>query len=313
MSEDGKSKPTLPGPNFVGDGPAAETIAELCLTLGDWMLSEDEGVSLLGSPPGEMSAWISQLVSKGVSFERHHISERDKGAVHRDAVREAFHLMVDTANKDEKQLLNLLGTLPPDAMQQAVESIQKGDKQSINETRSRIVERMCREFAKNVTPEKVAALGALVGRVRASRAASLCMVLYKTNLVCLIADARAGNQEAVLKLIKIDKLFLTDSCTSQAIRQAGLKIDRAFLKRLAKALAYKPKMRWRQTCKLYMYMILSSGLPLPSSVKLQLRIDPDGGRFKTYEAFEKFVERCRKEFKVLDHAAASISAPFQEI
>ena len=147
-----------------------------------------------------------------------------------------------------------------------------------------------------MTGEGLEALLALGARNRAVRAAALCMVLYKTHPLSLMAQARGGDQGAVLSLIKIDKLFLTDSCTAGVIRQAELQNDRRFLGKLARAVAYEPQTNWRQGCRLYLYGLLSLGVPLPSLTKLQLRFDPNGRRFQTVGAFEKFVERSRKEF-----------------
>jgi hypothetical protein len=305
----GEGKPTASVPIFVGTGPAVEFAAELYLVIVEWALREDEGVSLLASPPGELSGWISELFAKDIQFERLNVSERDKGAVQQEGMREAIAIMVDPHKKDETQLLELLGKVPAGAVGQIVESIRKGDKSALSEIRARIEKPLWQEFAKNMTPESVAALGALVGRTRAVRAVALCMVLYKRHLLSLIAEARRGDPQAVLKLIKIDKLFLSDSCTAQVIHQAELKFDRDFFKWLAKAIIYKPKTRWRQSCKLYMYVILSSPLPLPAPTILWGRIDPDGSRFKTSGAFLKFVERCQTECKALQQAAASIAIP----
>jgi hypothetical protein len=239
-------------------------------------------------------------------LERRNVSERDKGAVQQEVMREAFAFMVDPNRKEETQLPDLLGKVSSGALQQVVESLQERDMQSFNDARSAMVQTLSQDFAKNVPSENIAALGALAARARAARAAALCAVLYKTHALSLISQARSGDGRAVLKLIKIDKLFLTDSCTAQVIHRAELRIDRVFLRQLAKAITYKPKMRWRQACKLYMYLILASPFPLPSLPILQLRIDPDGSRFKTSGAFEKFVERCRKELEILQQATASI-------
>ena len=125
------------------------------------------------------------------------------------------------------------------------------------------------------------------------------MILYKEHPLFLIARARGGDQKAVLQPIKIDKLFLSDGCTAPVLRQAELGCDRKFLSQLAKALTYKPKTGWRTVCRLYLYFLFILEPSLPTLPKLQLRIDPEGTRFRTHEAFEKFVERCRKEFSRL--------------
>jgi hypothetical protein len=117
-----------------------------------------------------------------------------------------------------------------------------------------------------------------------------------------------------LSLIKIDKLFLTDSCTTGVIRQAELQNDRRFLGKLARAVAYEPKTNWRQGCRLYLYGLLSFGAPIPSLPKLQLRLDPQGRRFKTAGAFEKFVERSRKEFaEMVEGLPADSEGKAQEV
>jgi len=122
------------------------------------------------------------------------------------------------------------------------------------------------------------------------------MALYKENPLSLIEQARGGNREAVLKLIKLDKLFLTDSCTAQVIRTAELQTDRAFLGQLARAVTYKPKTNWRVGCRLYIYMLCIFQGEMPSLTALWHRVDPDGKQFSSFDAFERFVQRSRKEF-----------------
>jgi hypothetical protein len=100
----------------------------------------------------------------------------------------------------------------------------------------------------------------------------------------------------VLDLIKVDKLFLTDSCAANVVRQAEFQNDRPFLKRLVRAVTYKPQLGWKKGCRLYLYALFAMGVPLPSLALLQIRVDPQGMRFKTSPAFEKFVERCREDF-----------------
>jgi hypothetical protein len=49
--------------------------------------------------------------------------------------------------------------------------------------------------------------------------------------------------------------------------------------------------------------------PLPSLAMLQFRVDPQGTRFKTFPAFEKFVERCRED---LERTQADLLAENQQ-
>jgi hypothetical protein len=80
------------------------------------------------------------------------------------------------------------------------------------------------------------------------------------------------------------------------IRRAELQNDRIFFGRLTRAVTYKPKTNWRQGCRLYIYVFCMLGVEMPSLTALWLRVDPDGKHFASIGAFEKFVERSRKEF-----------------
>jgi hypothetical protein len=62
----------------------------------------------------------------------------------------------------------------------------------------------------------------------------------------------------VLDLIKVDKLFLTDSCTARVIRQAEFQNDRTFFKQLAKAIGYKPQLGSKKVCRLYLCVIFNA-------------------------------------------------------
>jgi hypothetical protein len=90
--------------------------------------------------------------------------------------------------------------------------------------------------------------------------------------------------------------YVTDSCTAIVIRQAEFQNDRPFFRKLATAVSYRPTLGWKRGCRLYLYILFAMGEPLPSLAKLQLRVDPDGARFGTFSAFEKFFERCRRDF-----------------
>jgi hypothetical protein len=265
------------------------------LTLLDRLLRE-EATKLPGSVDGELSAWIKDYFAKPVELQPQRIAERDAGAVQQEVMREAAVSFADPREKEEVRLMALLGEVSPEDTQRLMTALQQGDDSAFQEARSKMVEALSQRLRKQMTGESLEALLALGARDRALRATALCMVLYKTHPLSLMAQARGGDQGAVLSLIKIDKLFLSDSCTAGVIRQAELQSDRHFLGKLARAVAYEPRTNWRQGCRLYVYGLLSLGVPLPSLPKLQLRLDPDGSRFQTVGAFEKFVERSRKEF-----------------
>jgi hypothetical protein len=294
MADQEKAKPTTPVPILVASGSGGDHAAEFYLTFMDWLLRDEMGV--LGDLEGEISAWISECFAKPVQFERHNIPEQNKGAVQREVMREFFAITADPRRKEEMQIGSLLEGVYSEDLNRTLVALQRGDHSAAEKIRAELVERISQTFTKQVTKASISALGSLVARGRASRVGALCMVLYKKNPLSLIDQARRGNREAVLKLIKLDKLFLTDSCTAQVIRRAELQNDRIFLGQLARAVTYKPKTNWRQGCRLYIYMFCMLGVEMPSSTTLLHRVDPDGKHFASSGAFERFVERTRKEF-----------------
>jgi hypothetical protein len=139
----------------------------------------------------------------------------------------------------------------------------------------------------------------MVGKCRAGRATALCLLINKTHITVPIARAEGGDARAVLDLIKVDKLFLSDSCTSKVIRKADFRNDREFLTQLARAIAYKPHLGWKKSCRLYFYVVFSLEISLPAPAMLVHWIDSHGMKFKTFSAFERFFERCREDFDTI--------------
>ena len=295
MAGQKKDQPTTSVPIVVGSGPGEEHAVEFLLTVAEWVLREEE-LGLLGPLEGEISDWIAQLWTKPIQFDRRDPSRHNEAAIQREVLRESFAIMVDPRDQKEKQFADLLGDISLEDTQEIMAAVQKGDISAVNQVRSQILAKLIPKFVKQITPENVASLSTLVKRCRAGRAGALCLVLYKEHPLSLIAGARGGDQRAVLNLIKIDKLFLSDSCTAPVLKQAELGCDRKFLGQLAKALTYKPKTGWRTVCRLYLYFLFILEPRLPTLPILQLRLDPEGTRFRSFPAFEKFVERCRKEF-----------------
>jgi hypothetical protein len=56
--------------------------------------------------------------------------------------------------------------------------------------------------------------------------------------------------------------------------------------------------------RLVLYSFLGLGIKLPNIAKLQLLLDPEGKDFGGIYAFERFVQRCRREYEALVRAAA---------
>ncbi len=227
MANQAKGKPTTPVPILVAPGIGGDHAAEFYLTAMDWLLRDE--MSLLGDLEGEISAWLREALAKPIKFERHNIPEQNKSAVQRELMREMIALMVDPEKKEEIQIGDLVTNIAPDRLNRTLEALQRGDSSAAEKIRAELVKGFSQKFKQQITRESISALGSLVARGRASRAVAMCMSLYKENPLLLIERARGGDREAVLKLIKIDKLFLTDSCTGHVIRRAELQNDRTFL------------------------------------------------------------------------------------
>ena len=298
MADREKDRSTIPEPLLVGSGPAGELAAEFFLTIADQIL-RGEQVGLLGSLEGDLSDWVAELSRKPVQFDRRETVSNNKGAILQEALRQALAMAVVPGEKGEKQIADLIGGVSPQDLQRIFEALQGGEVGEANKVRAEMIEKLRPQMGNRMSPKSFRAFAVLVKRMRAAYAAALSVLLYKVHPMTLIAQARRGDRQAVLKLIKVDKLFLNDCCTAQVAREAALRMDRTYCGQLARAIKYKPKMGWRQGCRLYLYLLFGFDPQLHASAKLQLRIDPDGTRFKTFEAFQKFVERSKKEFNRL--------------
>jgi hypothetical protein len=136
----------------------------------------------------------------------------------------------------------------------------------------------------------------LLAITKAAQTVYRCIARYRVSLMVLIELARGGERRAVLDLIKIDKLFLLDSCTQGVLRKALSSSDRAFSDQVARAQLFKPRFDRRAACELYLY-VFSLRIELPPIAKLRVILDPDGTAFpKTYD-FEKCYERRKSEIR----------------
>jgi hypothetical protein len=296
MTDQTKGKPTGLGLIFVGLGPAADDAAEFSLGMLDWLLREGE-ISLPAATEGGISAWIKEFFAKPVQFEPHRVSEHQKGAVQREVMREAGEVFADPRRREEVQMIAQMGNIISlEGMQRLMTALQQGDLAASQRVRSEVVKALDQKLGKQMKGEGFATLLGLGARCRAGRAGALCMAVFKAHPLSLIAQAEGGSRKAVLQLIKVDKLFLTDGCTANVMRQAELQNDHSFLAQIARSVRYRARTNWRQGCRVYLYMLVSFEFLMPNLVKLRLRLDPEGKRFKSERAFEKFVERTRKEY-----------------
>jgi hypothetical protein len=295
MTDQAKGKPTGLGAIFVGLGSGPDLAAEFSLAMLDRLLKEEE-LSLPGATEGDISAWIKEFFAKPVQFEPHRVSEHQKGVVQREVMRAAGEVFADPRRREEVQMTSRLANISLEDMQRLMTALQQGDLSAFQQVRSDVVKALAQGLGKQMTGEGLATLLALGARYRAGRAAALCMAVFKAHPLSLIAQAEGGSRKAVLQLIKVDKLFLTDGCTAKVIKQAELQNDHSFLAQVARSMRYRVRTNWRQGCRLYLYMLVSLEFLMPNLVKLRLRLDPEGKRFRSEQAFEKFVERTRKEY-----------------
>jgi len=136
--------------------------------------------------------------------------------------------------------------------------------------------------------------------LRAFRALAVCLQLHKTHILTLIARASKGQRQAVLDLVKADRMFLHDPCTEAVITQAEMLNDYNFLDQLTRAQEYRFKPKMRGLHHLYfhlIFMIGHFGAPLPKTRLELLRIlDPHGKEYKSLESFERDFQRQREDF-----------------
>ena len=134
---------------------------------------------------------------------------------------------------------------------------------------------------------------------RAMRASLFCLALHNQHPLVLIKRAVKGDREAVLKLVKADKLFLQDSCCAATIRKAELQGDRGFEKQLAKALECQPTVRRREILQFYfqiLFLLEGRAVQLPTLNELWITLDPFGREYESLSAFERDFQRRRQDF-----------------
>ena len=134
---------------------------------------------------------------------------------------------------------------------------------------------------------------------RAMRASVFCWVLHNQHPLVLIKRALKGDREAVLKLVKADKLFLQDSSCAATIKKAELQGDRGFEKQLAKAIEYQPTIRRREILQLYfqiLFLLEGQAVQLPTLNELWSTLDPHGKEYDSLSAFERDFQRRRQDF-----------------
>ncbi len=307
MGQRQQGQPTLFESIFVGSGPGADQRAELFLTVADWFLREEE-VSIKVPVKGDLSQWIVRLCAKPIVVKA---ASPVGTSVQREMVGQSVNMLVDPRQEEEQRIAALMEGVSSADVERIFKALQKSDLSAFHAARNEVAERLVRPIAPTtITPDTIPAVFVLLSRMRAARALALCVICYKMHPLSLIARARQGDRRAVLDLVKVDKLFLHDRCTAAVIRDAQLRNDRAFLGQLARAVAYKPKLGWRRGCQLYLQVLFACRAQFPALSALHLRLDPEGKKFGSFAAFERFYERCRVDFlqlqKIGQHGSNSL-------
>jgi hypothetical protein len=146
--------------------------------------------------------------------------------------------------------------------------------------------------------------------LRAARASFRCIAFLGEHPVVLISRASKGDRRAVLDLIKMDKMFLSDECCRETIRKAAFNDDTRFLGQLQRASNYRHKAHRRDLLGLYIFVLIACekfGVPISPLSELWKKVDPLGRGYKSLAAFEKDFQRRRRELENMMKAAESVS------
>jgi hypothetical protein len=295
MGTDRGNEPTFGRSVFVGsDSDSSRAIRALLATV-ELFLSED-GAIAEAPYEGNLSDWIAELGSKPIEFS-FFVMPGGTPNFERRLLEESASLLVDPRNDAEVEITKKLFVdgVSSDDVRRLLTILQSSDPRELMQFQKEMAEKL-KPILGPLTPGKLSVAMAHLTRMRALRAAVLSMVLYKDHALSLISKARDGDRRATLDLVQIDKLFLIDDCTRRVVRNAMLRADKHFLNQLAAALKTRPKTGAKKACRLYLYLIWLLKAETPQLAEIYPILDPDGGKFRSFGAFEKFVARCREEF-----------------
>ena len=139
--------------------------------------------------------------------------------------------------------------------------------------------------------------------LRSFRALAVCLELHKSHVVCLIARSIKSDRQAVLDLVKVDKMFVHDSCTARVIKSATMNNDQAFLGQLIRAQKYRFRLTMRAALHVYFNFIFEvelSGFTADTTLhELWRMLDPHGKNYTRLEAFERDYQRRHADFQRL--------------
>lgn len=277
---------TIPGVKFVASKVfTSERWASFFVDFLTELMSADMDMGRLPLPSIEISEWIRRL--QKLELGKDIASWRGLLGVYRIA--QAFKRIQDPwfAERLMKQVNQALPAESLSAIQANLERSQFGE-----------VNRLCKEALRKAGGDGDIDVVGLIAIIRATQTAYRCVARYRISPIELIENARNGDRKAVLTLIKLDKLFLLDSCTQDVLQKALLSGDQSFNDQVARAQLFKPRFTRRDGCEVYMVILVALRLKLPPLAQLRMVLDPDGTAFpKTYD-FEKCFERRKRTVRL---------------
>lgn len=289
-----RSDPTLSILQFVGRVLTWEWIARAFVSFFHALLTQDlqlEGIPL----QGDLSDWIEHLEKRPFGA----FSRRGSGWQGAMGLWHCCQLlwMLREPNSAKELIYQVQKLLPAKDLTELEESCRSRDFAGLNLGCQKILERAGPNWRLNVLE--------CVQMVRAAQAGFRCLALYKENPIYFIERARRGDQDAALDLIRLDKLFLTDACTREVLRKAVLEHNYRFSERLSVAIEYKAEFTRRHAFQVYFYGLFALRIELPKIFELQMTLDPEGTEFPGDFAFERYVERRRRDLTFLPTASDS--------
>lgn len=178
---------------------------------------------------------------------------------------------------------------------------QSGDRFRFNREFERVSAILCKQWG--LPPEFAARVNLSMENIpkllRAARATLICLVVHDVHPLTLITRASEGSPEAVLKLIKVDKLFLSDSRTARVIREAAIQNNETFIKQMARAQNQRASLGARSGRHAYflvLFFLELFDLKLPTLHEIYRVVDPHGNEYDSLQAFERDFQRRRELF-----------------
>lgn len=254
---------------------------------------------------GNLSAWI--LASHGISQDE----KRSPKYTVRKYDEKAFERLIDWMGKIfgpylDPRMVDRAKAKSEALGEQTVHSLQQIPKEDIKDGLNAVLPEKAAQLLdiwgipREFYSVQEISVGTVRQTLRAFRALVVCLQLHKTHVLTLIARASKGQRQAVLDLVKVDRMFLHDPSTEAVITQAERLNDHNFLDQLTRAQEYPFTPKLRVLHHLYfrlIFMIEHFGSPLPTMRELLRILDPHGKEYKSLESFERDFQRKREDFR----------------